>query len=1030
MATSRKFHVSPYKPVPARPSAGGKLMSNISADSAGIFNYVVKRDWRRVLDREVRAEGYDYFWANTSIPLGQQPYPNFPVTTEPITLIHECRQPNGNLAIVCGTPTTLYRYFALTDGSYYQGDGTPSEYYLGSNYYNDSPGEWIVIGSGFSPSAQRWEAEDLNGYAIFNNGVDLPVTYQVQDFQAFPIYELREAGIASVGNISVSNDLLLCGNILQLGDLSENTVPLSSGQITATLLAGVVTASDSFFGPSSVGQILQFLQGTSSIITAYTSPTVVTVADTTDTISTGQTFTVQSPAPPTALTNLLSNISSGGIEAYQIGATVPSATAGMTGGMVTASAPSFNAGQVGDTIIFGNGIATNITAFIDASDVTVMDTTDTIAPGTTFIILDAGNADFIVTSSLPIFSAANIGGEITWPGGVTRTVTSFIDSQHVVVDSYLAVASSPFTMTNPAAYGPYSDPNNTARIQYRLLNGIPGEPRRWASSGVGSISAGSNIFTLNYQMKSLQEIVGQQIIILGAGVDGGNLTATLTSIDSGSQVLSLDTIASTTVVDALVQAFDAVGSLVSFTDLQDDGSAIVAMSDMLGYLIVYKDTAIFIGQYIGATGNVFNFSANNEYRGEKGLYYRNTLIKVNSGGTDFHLYAGRNSFYRFDMITQEPNEVKLAENCKNLFFQNAGIPGPLGTQLVQMGTYGTPPTFTVPVVPGTNYYYTPGASEVSLVNGNQTLTTQASFIAQGYFITVTGVTGQPITASVQLLNNVGVFSAENPITKEIFFCFPLGNGPDYALRFDHYNDQISSTSAQYTAACAVKRPISGTQATQSEDWFLMGLANGTLVRYGLTDAAPFQSGAITAAQSGNTVTASAPIFTPDLVTGRSIQWSDLSINNITGYVSPTQVTVGTLLARFNASPFNVTSALYHRAGQPYSSVIQCGLESFGTTFGEKDLEAIVVILSSFSPNSQFLLEVLGCINPNFNPGQPVPVLGQKLFTNPQVQNAIGMLFRQNWFSDRITVSGMNNPCELIERIYNIAGVNSKAFVQR
>ena len=43
------------------PSSGGRLMASVSRDTVGVKNYLTKRDFRRVLDREQRREGYDYF---------------------------------------------------------------------------------------------------------------------------------------------------------------------------------------------------------------------------------------------------------------------------------------------------------------------------------------------------------------------------------------------------------------------------------------------------------------------------------------------------------------------------------------------------------------------------------------------------------------------------------------------------------------------------------------------------------------------------------------------------------------------------------------------------------------------------------------------------------------------------------------------------------------------------------------------------------------------------------------------------------
>lgn len=878
MATSRKFHTSPFKPVPVRPKDGGKLMSNVSADSVGIGNYTVKRDWRRVLDHEMRAEGFDYFYPNTDIPLGNQPFPNYPNVSEPITMTHQAKRPNGDYLIICGTPTTLFQYFSLSNGAYYAGDGTPDEYYEdtgpGTPYYDDNPGIWLVIGSGFSPDAQRWEVVDDDGTVILNNGVDLPITFDVGDDAVKPIYELRENGIASVGNISVSNGMLLCGDVSQIS------------------------------------------------------------AD--------------------ALVEILSNISSNGVTASQVGSYGPTGfTATLIAGTVVSVNPIFSLGSIGQTIQFANGISSVITTYVNSTTVLVSDAVSTVNPGTSFILINPGTADFTVVSSAPIFDATMVGRLIVWDGGAVRTITGYMDPQHVTVDSNLPIPSGTFSFNNPAAYSAFSDGSNIDRIQYRFINSIPFEPRRWASTVPGSIMAGSVILKFQYPALSFNEIVGNQIIVLGAGTDGGNLTATLLYLGPDGMTAILDTQAVTTVTEQPVEALDAVGSIVGFTDLQDDGSAIIGMLDLLGNLVVYKDTAIFLGNFVGTQGTSFNFAGNTIYRGEKTLYYRNTLVDITTKGQEFHLFAGRNSFYRYDLVYQQPMEVEIGEVCKDIFFKNAGLPSP------------TDP--------------------------------------------------------------IGVFAADNPITKEVFFCFPQAEGPDYALRFDYFSGQMSSTSAQYTAAAAVKRPQSGLVTGVTEDWFIMGTMTGTVLLYGVTSAPPVYSQAVTVSQSGNTLTASGTFFTTDMLVGKSIQFPDLSVVNITAYISPTQVTVGGPAMTRAAAMVVVVSSFWHRCGQPYDSVLQSGLDSFGNSFGEKEMEAAVISLGSGSPNTTFLYEILGTVNAV----KPPAVLGSKLLTNPKVQNAVSMSpFIQNYFQDRITVSGINNPAELAQKLYNIAGVNSKAFVQR
>ena len=968
MATSRKYHVSPYKPVRVRPQAGAKLMSNVSSDSAGINNFIVKRDWRHNLDRIVRAEGQEWFQPNTGIALGNQPYPNAPATNEAITLLVMARQPNGRTAIVAGTPTTLYRYFALDNGDYYTGNGTPDAYYLetgaGTPYYDSNPGIWIKIGGGFSPFAQRWEWVNINGWLVLNNGVDLPVTYRVEEYAVQPIYELRENGIASVGNITAYKGILMCADVSEIDSKK--------------------------------------------------------------------------------LTELLSLVSSGATTAGQTGSIGPSLhPATLISGTVTVAGatPTFNAGSVGSIVRFINGAQGVIATVLNTWTVTLSNPPPDINPGLAFFILRPGTADYTVTASTPVFTAAMIGRQLVWPDGTVRTITQYPffspTSTQVVVDSNGNIPAGPFSFKNPAAYAPFSDGTYVSRIQYRIINGIPDNPRRWAAVVPADITAGT--VSLKFQYPTNSFTPGQVITVLGAGVNGGNLTATMVWLAPDGMNAILDVKAVTTVTGASVQSFDSIGSLVGFVDLQDDGSGIIGMLELEGYLVVYKDTSIWFGQYTGAAGTPVDFGTLIPYRGDKTLYHRNTLIEVDAttsqnsiygAAQHFHVYAGRSSIYRIDVITRKPVEIPFIEECKDIFFNQASLRIASPANIIPAGTvYPLSSYVFIPLVNGALYYLTMGANDSTVQMGGPF----GSFVQPGLFTATStqamfsGAPGLPVSASIQPMPLAGVFAADNPITKEVFFCFPDGNGADKALRFDYFNGKVSTTSAAYTAAAAVKKPVVGIQTGPSEDWFIMGQANGTVVRYGLTNTKPTPSGAITATQSGNTLSSSAPIFTTDLVTGRSIQFADRTVVNVTGYVSPTQVTVGGPAMSRLATAFSIISASWHRLGQPYDSVLTSGLECFGTSFGEKALESWLLILASPSPASTVLCEMLGAVNPS----QITPALLFSVsLTGPSTRNAIGTLLVQNYFQDRITVSGLNNPEELIERVFNIAGIDSKAFIQR
>lgn len=83
---------------------------------------------------------------------------------------------------------------------------------------------WVTIGSGFSAQGKRWASKLLNGYLVFNNQVDLPVTWRVEEANVVPIYEMRQSGIASCECIEVYNGFLFVGNIREIAAENLNTV--------------------------------------------------------------------------------------------------------------------------------------------------------------------------------------------------------------------------------------------------------------------------------------------------------------------------------------------------------------------------------------------------------------------------------------------------------------------------------------------------------------------------------------------------------------------------------------------------------------------------------------------------------------------------------------------------------------------------------------------------------------------------------------------------------------------------------------
>lgn len=652
-----------------------RLITRISAEKAGLGDYVVKRDFRRDLDQDIRREGNDYFWPNVTGDFeedpGDQPFPwkFVPVDPEqePITLIHMARRPNGQTAIIVGTKTKLWRFFGMEDGAYFEGTG-PIAYFEFDNevpenplaYFASNSSEWQLIGSGFSEDGHRWEALNINGYTVLNNGKELPMTYRLEEAEVVPIYELREQGIASVGTIGEINGILVLADIRMINDvevLAELLNPvgdISSVNVTGSQSTNTVTAPVDFFTTAHVGRTIVWEDDTSTKITAFTNARSVTV-NTSATV-TNKRFTLRNKA--TQAGAAFSGLVTGTV-------TVPAGTT------VEASSAFFAAGNVGKTIRFSNGFSSVITGFTDTTHITIADSPSETITGRPFWITDAAGLNLVADADA--FTAGDIGKYIVFDTGQIRKIEAFVDAKNVTVDSDGAIANSFFKLENTEGFSAFNDETNIDRIQYRLIWSMPNEPRRFSSLIPASIAAGSQTVNLAFPGKSFE--AGQEVTIIGAGVEGGNLTGTILSVTQLGKTFLLSEKASTTVDagddtttdDGFIERSDAVGSIVGFEDLQDDSSAILRCLALQSTLVIYKDTCIFLASFTGIPESPFVFERLVIPDGFT-LYYRWTLIDV---GGQFHIYAGSNRFYKFELSARTPRIIPEIEVSSDIFFSRA-----------------------------------------------------------------------------------------------------------------------------------------------------------------------------------------------------------------------------------------------------------------------------------------------------------------------------------------------------------------------
>lgn len=996
-----------YKPVPITPRDGGRLATDISTEAVGLANYRIKRNWRRYNDRERRREGYDYFRPDLTIPTGDQPLN----AGSPITILFNGVRSNGQRAILGGTQTTLCRYIATESLDYCPG--------YAPGYFADFTTEWIPIGTGFSTAGHRWEVDQIGDDIVFNNGVDLPVSYSLNALQVTPLYELREQGVVATGTEQGYNNIQIFGDITQIKagtnpntgntfvedyfyPTQPRTIANQKGAVTSTTPTGSIrTASQApgsytvtmdpsafflgIFNAGMVGKTIVFANGFRATITAFIDTNNVTVDAT----------PAAAPVLGTELVGAMTPVPNleGAFYLPSVGSYVFNGPPG-TNIVVPRSlstdiynpGDTFNTtGAFGWVFLYGHSLSLKKVLSIGGGNLTL-----------NFSVVSTGDTDYRVVTRAPAFDASMVGLRLFFPTGDVRTIVSFIDSQTVVVDSFRPIflystaggqeyGYTSFEIENPQTYSTIQNTATTDRIEYRALwSGLQGATR-FASSIPCSIALGSKQLILDYPAKSLS--AGQEVVVLGAGVAGGNLTATIVQIN-GLTVL-LDTPADTAVgVDnlgigeGLVQASDMTGSIVGFYDLQQDGTAILRMMELNGTLVVYREKGYELAEYTGVAASPFQFTPI-VYTNERSLLYRYSLINVTGTGQagqgiSFHLFAGANGFYRFDMISKLPVEFEPFQVCQRSFLEPASR----------------------------------------------------------------------ITSSYGIPFGDLVFACENELTKEVFFCAPTAEG-QAVMCLDYVQNTVSMMDYIITAGVSIDSPYNG------ERLFICGNSDGQVLTYGKANILHpewFSSDQSVVVSGAGTTGANQTYTLQDTLQNGHQWWAtadgnyQIFWNNLTGYwtigefisapknlyklsdhivpwISGWEVVLGVSPAPTVSNP-TVTSEIFNRLGQDYESDSYSGLGSPGSSFYQKTINAHMLELSSFTENINITVSLYGSESPNSRIEGQEKLLATKTFTNASVTNVFNVYYCATYFADRIVVTG-DGPCEFVNRIFSLDILNTK-----
>ena len=161
-----------------------------------------------------------------------------------------------------------------------------------------------------------------------------------------------------------------------------------------------------------------------------------------------------------------------------------------------------------------------------------------------------------------------------------------------------------------------------------------------------------------------------------AVVNGGPLNGTLggqeatpdgvmvLSVASATLTLQVTTDAAITYPRVVqVMRWEDVSSLVGKYELQGDNSEITSLATLRDWLVIFRETGIYLGRYTGDPGAPFVFTP--KYSGSNVPLWPDAIANVKG---DYLLYPARgNRMFAFDGVTW-PQIHEVTDNAANLFF--------------------------------------------------------------------------------------------------------------------------------------------------------------------------------------------------------------------------------------------------------------------------------------------------------------------------------------------------------------------------
>lgn len=216
----------------------------------------------------------------------------------------------------------------------------------------------------------------------------------------------------------------------------------------------------------------------------------------------------------------------------------------------------------------------------------------------------------------------------------------------------------------------------TNHVPWVVVNSDFGNPRNWAP--IFSVVMAASSATVVLPFASTAFVAGQtRVAVIGGGPLGGVLGGQegyeqgilVTAVSGRTLTLEIVTNAALTYPRVVqVTRWTDVSSLAGRYSLQSDGSAITGLSLLRDWLVVFRETGIFLGQFTGDPSAPFVFRP--KYSGSNVPLWGDAVASVRG---EYLLYPARGDrMYRFDGVSW-PELHEVCDACSTLFFDGVDV---------------------------------------------------------------------------------------------------------------------------------------------------------------------------------------------------------------------------------------------------------------------------------------------------------------------------------------------------------------------